>query len=70
MELAETIRVACQTQGITLTLETKQFDNKFSWKEPEYNPTLIVAVATVYAQEKGGVGIPVDEQFTALLLLY
>ena len=69
-ELVEAIRVVCQTQGITLTLGTKQFDVVFSCKEPENNPILIVAVATVHPHEKGGVGMPVDEQFTVLILLY
>ena len=69
-ELAETIRVAYQTQGITLTLGTKQVDDVFSCKEPENNSILIVAVATVLPHEKGGVWMPVDEQFTVLMLLY
>ena len=69
MKLAESVRVACQAQGITLTLGKKQFANVFSCTEPEYNPVLIVAVATGHAHEKGGVGMPVDEQFTVLLLL-
>ena len=71
MELAESIRLACHTRGITLKRGTKEFANVFACTEPEYNPILIVAAAKVHeTYEKDEMGTPVDEQFTVLLMLY
>ena len=71
MELAESIRLACHTRGITLKRGTKQFADVFACTEPEYNPILIVAVAKVHeTYKKDEMGTPVDKQFTVLLLLY
>ena len=71
MELAESIRRACYTRGITLKRGTKEFVDVFACTEPEDNPTLIVAEAKVHeTHEKDEMGTPQDEQFTVLLLLY
>ena len=71
MQLAESIRRACHTRGITLTRGYKDFANVFACTEPEINPILIVAVAKVHElYKKNKAGTPRDENFTVLLLLF
>ena len=71
IQLAKSVKRAFHTPGITLTRSYKEFADVFACTEPEINPILIVAVAKVHeTYKKGVVGVPRDEHFTVLLLLF